>query len=362
MRSYNILLITLFTCFAATSCIKQVDVEQRAEAKKLVVEGGVTTDSVPYIIKLTYSGRLIAGDYIPDSLLEKNATVTISDDAGNSTGLVYTDSGNYRTTNPAFVGVPGRSYTINIELKNGKKYTSVPEKLPVPVPVDAVNVNYVEDFDRYHPAWLDVRIDVNDPAGQENYYKWDFLTWVPRHTNGIPCGFGCIEYDNCFQRNVDSFFNILSDAALNGSKIGNLQVGKSYIYWYGRHYMDIKQRSLTREAYQFWERYNDQKIRTGSILDPLPASIKGNVHNSADENDFALGYFSAEGVTHKKAVLEPVNITDYLLGLSAKLFIPEGSKICFEAFPNALPYGPNPAPQYPPPPGWENAEEIKVSW
>lgn len=358
----NYIIISALCFLITTGCIKQVQVEQRAEKPRLVVEGSVTTDSVPYIIKLTYSGKIIAGDVIPDNLLEKNATVTIKDDAGNSTGTEYVDSGNYRTTNPAFIGVPGRSYTITIELKDGKKYTSTPEKLPAPVPIAAVNVNYVNDFDRYHPAWIDVRVDVNDPATQENYYKWDFLSWIPRHTNGVSCGFGCIEYDNCFQRSVDSFFNILSDASFNGNTISNMQVGRSYIYWYGKHYMDIKQRSLTREAYQFWERYNDQKIRTGSILDPLPASIKGNIHNAADETDFALGYFSAEGVTHKKAVLVPLGVTDYLLGLSAKIFVPEGSKICFEAFPDALPYGPNPAPQYPPPPGWESAEEIRIEW
>ncbi|MES1214744.1 MAG: DUF4249 family protein, partial [Bacteroidota bacterium] len=164
------------------------------------------------------------------------------------------------------------------------------------------------------------------------------------------------------QKVVDDKIRILSDNSLNGNEIRNLEIGSSYIYTFGNDFIDIGQVSLTREAYQFWERYNDQTTRTGSILDPLPASIKGNVFNEADPDDFALGYFSASSVTHKRAEIIPYSLTQYWLDLSAVQFIPPGGVACFDYFPDALSYPPQPARQYPPPEGWENAEQIAVYW
>jgi hypothetical protein len=344
------------------SCIKQVDVGMRNEKPKLVVEGNITTDTIPYTVKLTYSGQVLHADSVPDQYLEKDAKVTISDDLGNSTVLLYTHQGIYETTDPSYIGKAGRSYSVTVVLKDGKKYISTPEKMKAPVPVDSIMVRYNSYFDFNAPSRMEVFINTRDPAQEENYYRWTFNTWVGRETPGIGCGFGCVLYQYCFQHYIDNEVRILSDASINGNEIRNQKVGFCYIFTYFNPYIDIGQVSLTREAYQFWEAYQGQQTRTGGILDPLPAAIKGNVYNATDPNDFALGYFSAASVTHRKAILIPFSITPYLLQLSATEFIPKKSVACFEYFENTLSYPPPPAPQYPPPHGWENAEQIKVYW
>src|SRR5690349_1925197 len=105
-----ILIIALIASFLS-SCIKQVDVALRNENPILVVEGNITTDSVPYTVKLTYSGPLTLATEIPENYIEKNAVVAITDDLGNATELSYTGSqGVYQTTDPLYVGQAGRSY------------------------------------------------------------------------------------------------------------------------------------------------------------------------------------------------------------------------------------------------------------
>ena len=346
--------------FLFAACIKQVDVKTRNAPPILVVEGGITTDSVPYRVKLSYSGYLRNGDNIPDSSQEKNATVSITDDAGHAATLTYLDSGIYQTTDPNYIGVAGRTYSVVIILPNGKKYISAPEKLPPPVPIDKVSAAYVNQISADSPSYANVTVDITDPADQQNYYKWDFYTWMPRKANGIGCGFGCVAFEYCFQKEVSKSVNLLSDEAINGNPVKNQLVGNSHIYWFGFHYIEISQLSLTQQAYQFWQSYLTQQARTGSILDPLPASIRGNVYNAANPADFALGYFSASSATHKRAVLVMRYVSQYLLDISAKQFIPGGPGICFEVFPNTMSYPPSPAPQNPPPPGWENAENIDV--
>ena len=352
----------LIFSFVATSCVKEVAVKRRNAKPILVVEGSITTDSVPYTVRLSYSGPYQYGLDVPDAYLEKEATVSIADDQGRSTNLVHTGKGVYETTDKNFVGQPGRSYWLMIQLKDGRKYRSKPEKMKNPVPISKVSAGFFPDNNFNFPASMHVFIDTKDPGDEENYYKWNFYSWTMRQTHGISCGFGCVMYEYCFQKFTDREVRIFSDAYSNGSDIKNRQVGFSYIYTYGDAYVNIEQLSITREAYQFWQRYDEQVTRTGSILDPLPSSVNGNVYNEADAADFALGYFFATSITRRRVQLIPYDITPDLLRLTATKFIPEGAQKCFQYFPNALPYPAPPATQFPPPPGWENAERIEVHW
>ncbi len=79
------------------------------------MEGSVTTDSVPYTVKLSYSGPFTITE-IPDEYIEKNANVTVTDDLGNATKLVYSDQGIYQTTDSGYIGKVGRSYSVIVEL------------------------------------------------------------------------------------------------------------------------------------------------------------------------------------------------------------------------------------------------------
>ncbi len=362
MKAKKISLLLVSFIILLSGCVKQVNLDLRIAKPILVVEGEITNDSLPYSVKLTYSGPYKSGLEIPDEFLEKQAKVTIQDDQGNMTNMVYRDKGVYETDDKNYVGKTGRSYSIIVELKDGRKYISTPEKMKDTVPLSNIRVQYVWDKTFISPTSMHVFINAKDPGEEGNYYKWNFYSFILRQTHGVPCGTFCLEFEYCFQKVADKEVRIFSDASINGNEIKNQMVGKAYIYTFGNAYIDIAQRSLTREAYQYWQKYNDQVERTGHILDPLPASIKGNVYNAADPNDFALGYFSASSVVHKRAVLIPFSITQYLLDLTAIEFIPEGSHSCFDYFPNTLPYPHSPARQWPPPPGWENAEQIEVRW
>jgi hypothetical protein len=166
MHLPRILITITIISVLVQACIKQVNVATRNEKPILVVEGSVTTDTVPYRVKLTYSGPIISSEAIPDQYLEKNAVVTISDDHGNTTPLAYTTQGVYQTKDPAFIGKAGNSYSTTVILKNGKKYISKPEKLKPALPIDTMNVTFVNKYDFNLPTYLDVAIDTKDPAGE----------------------------------------------------------------------------------------------------------------------------------------------------------------------------------------------------
>src|SRR5258705_2740502 len=313
MQLKKTITITSIVSIIFFACIKQVNPDLRNAKPILVVEGSITTDSLLYTVKLTYSGPYKFGLDVPDEFLEKKADVFITDELGNQTMLVYKEKGIYETTDPAYIGKVGRSYRVIVQLQNGKKYISAPEKINPPVPIENYKVNFVSDLNLVHPAYLQVSVNAKDPASQENYYRWTYYSWTLRQTKGVPCGSFCIFAEYCYQKITDKEVHILSDASINGNEIKDQVTGKSYIYTFGNHFIDIGQLSLTREAYQFWKKYDEQVSRTGSILDPLPASVKGNVYNASDPADIALGYFSASSVVHKRAILIPYSITQFFL-------------------------------------------------
>ncbi|HEY4877098.1 MAG TPA: DUF4249 family protein, partial [Puia sp.] len=162
--------------------------------------------------------------------------------------------------------------------------------------------------------------------------------------------FSCVCKAECEQLISNNQINVLSDELINGNEIIHT-VFYSPIYWFGNHFVEVKQYSLNRDSYIFWQQYLEQTNRTGSILDPLPASLIGNIHNAADSNDIALGYFEASAVNTKKVIAVPLFLQQYLLESIAQEYIEQGN--CSLIYPNSLADDTDPQ-------NWANADTIKV--
>jgi len=350
--------ISVWILFFLFSCIRRVDPPIRTVAPILVVEGWITTDPAPYQIKLSYSGQYTAAFQLTDKQFITDADVRIEDDLGHSTSCTWVSEGNYQTTDSGFVGLVGRSYRLIIQLSNGKTYSSSPEKIePVP-PIDSVSVlydsTYITDI---RPTQLVLSVHTHDPGGIQNYYRWTASGYIPRRSSGAPCSLGsppcgmeCSCYAFCVQYLSNDQINIFADQFTDGNEIVQ-PVFYSPIYWMGVHFIQVNQYSISRTAYEFWQTFLEQTNRTGSILDPLPASLTGNIYNIADSGDRALGYFSASMVASKKVKITPEFLQEYYLRSIAGAYIKQGD--CQYVFPNALNDDESP-------PGWETAESIEL--
>ncbi|WP_234733603.1 DUF4249 domain-containing protein [Tellurirhabdus bombi] len=286
------------------SCIDRVDLPIRHEKPVLVVEGQITNEAPPYLVRLTYSNPFRYTGELPAEALARNAQVRLSDDAGRSTSLreILGRPSYYQTVDSTFVGQPGRIYTLSIALSDGKRYVSQPERMQAVPPIDTIytdvaRLNLTTDPFRYM-----VYVDAQDPAQTENYYRWTATTYSVRLSTGVPCALGssALCYDKCWIPFYHRSLNIFSDQGINGNSIKKRLVAQSPIYALGPHAMEIKQYSLSRQAYQFLRSFQEQQSRVGSIFDPLPTSIIGNIVNADDEKDHVLGYFSASAVTTKR--------------------------------------------------------------
>ncbi|MCR5888801.1 DUF4249 domain-containing protein [Hymenobacter sp. J193] len=71
-----------------------------------------------------------------------------------------------------------------------------------------------------------------------------------------------------------------------------------------KYSIQVKQYALTPEEYQYWEELRKNTENIGSLFDPLPTQLTGNVHNVADPTEPVLGFIGAQSVTEQRIFID----------------------------------------------------------
>ena len=72
---------------------------------------------------------------------------------------------------------------------------------------------------------------------------------------------------------------------------------------------DIRQISVSAEAYRFLRLVKQQTEISGSVFDPPPASIRGNMISLDNPDEVVLGYFMAGGEARKRIYIKYADLT-----------------------------------------------------
>ncbi|GAA4402447.1 hypothetical protein GCM10023187_17540 [Nibrella viscosa] len=273
--------------------------------RSLVVEGLITDRPGPYTVKLTTSA-----DYSFKSvnLLVNGATVTISDNAGNQEVLKEIgSSGSYQSSPTGIRGVAGRTYTLTIQTRDGKRYVSEPELLKATPPILKAYYEFREDpyaltSDKIS-GW-DVYIDTKDPETSGDYYQWSWTHYEQlvacrsvtdsrtNITTDYYCCTPCWEITRCYD-----CVNINSDANINGKAISRQFIMRVPFTSFSRYYLEVEQKMISRGAYQFLSSVKKLTRNTGGLFDAAPASVRGNIRCTSHPTEVAYGYFGAAGIS-----------------------------------------------------------------
>lgn len=299
---YRLIVFLLLSAIVA-ACIDRVDLPIRTQEPRLVVEGQLTNEAPPYTIRLTYTGNYGGenGQNINDQYVQQ-ARVTLADDQGLTVQFISIGQGIYRTVDGTFRGQVGRMYGLSITLSNGKRYVTKPEKMPsVPV-IDSVSAKLSRTASATKSFVVDYLVNTTDPANQKNYYRWTGYGYTTRLSVGDPCSLGSPNRCNyrCWTLVSTNEVNVYNDDAINGNPLRNRFVLQVPVYAVGPQLIEIQQYGMTQANYQFWTLFQQQNARTGSIFDPLPAPVTGNVVNADDPSDRARGYFAVTSITRKR--------------------------------------------------------------
>ncbi len=315
MKLKSLIIILVFLSFVH-SCIDPIDFSKGDDSMNLVVDGLITNEPGPYVVHLTKSSEYSSHRNINDVV--KGAIVIISDDLGNSEILTETYiPGIYKTDPMGIRGISGRYYKIEIETPEGKQYESDYELLSAVPKIDSIyyerrqhqeldDNNIVQTFEGFQ-----IYIDTKDPENVENYYMWSWDGTHEVHTQPwdymdgrTPAPKDCCA--TCWVTENPGHIDVSDDEFSDGNQINKRPVTFVKIkdngggrHFRGKYYIEVKQLSLTKEAYGYWSSIEEQISSSGSIFEPPPVPIIGNIENVKDYEEPVFGYFGASAISTK---------------------------------------------------------------
>ncbi len=285
------------------SCLTSIEIPVEINGGRLVVSGQISTLQDQSFITLGITSDSTASVSKPLS----GASIFLFDDKGNSFVYVETTWGTYTLIGAG--GKVGHTYHIEIELPNGKRYKSIPEKMPEASVLDSVSYEVatekVIDFEGLATLKAFYKIYANSTSIIKNsYLKWnvteDYLltpTYFPPPPNVPPYP----APPNCYiAQRVDAQRISLFDWTKSSSNTLKKQlIATREIDWtfLEKHYFTTYQTSLTKEAYEYWRKTNILANQVGSIFDTPPAELKGNLESVGNPAEKTWGYFQVVNQT-----------------------------------------------------------------
>ena len=298
------------------SCIQEMDTFRKAE-KVLVIDGSITDRKGVHVVKVNYTRSFNT----PADFSEVSAAnVEIVDDQGNRETLVYMGRDKYQTDS-SFQGTIGRSYHIEVTLRDGRKYHSIDEQLlPVPDIQEAwYKREVVETLNEYNvmlkSSRIVFKITFKDDPAVRNYYRWryrgTYQVFAPsagnydkdKVLNSTRCGYVNVKSNpHCWMTDLDhELLKVDSDEFFNGKQVDELLVAGLEIdrkFMIGYHAFVIQQ-SLTKNAYEYLNLISKQIGNKGTIFETVNHQIVGNIRSDDNPDELVLGYFAASAVVEK---------------------------------------------------------------
>lgn len=277
-----------------------------ADQANLVVDGFINPQGRT-VIKLSRTFSVNTQNTAP---AETRAQLAIQDDAGQRYPLTETTAGTY--TSAALVLDPSRQYQLRITTSQARDYAS--DLLPVVVtpPIDSLTWQVQGN------GGIELYVSTHDARNATRFYRWEYeetyqftsalestIEYVPSTNRVRPRGlsvFWCwrteastaILQANTTSLAQDVLVNYPLTQVLPSVK---LRIGYSLL---------VRQTGQTQAEYAYWETLRNNTENLGTVNDPLPARVTGNVHALADAAEPVLGYVGVHSVTEKRLFIDAV--------------------------------------------------------
>ncbi|SDR68364.1 DUF4249 domain-containing protein [Christiangramia echinicola] len=240
-----------------SSCEEVVQVDLEESEPRLVIEASIIwlkgTSGMEQRIILTETSPFYDEEVIP----VENAQVKISSVNGEIFDFSYSQQGNY--INTGFDPQLNEIYELEI-IYNDQVYTATETLLPV-VPID-----YVEQTESggFAGDEIEVKAYYTDPAETEDYYLFKFFN------DDVSLEF----YEDEFT-NGNQIFGYYSDEDIEENDVIQIEI-----------------QGISRSYYDYLFILRSQVgSNDGGPFETMPATVKGNIVNRTNPDNYPLGYF-----------------------------------------------------------------------
>jgi hypothetical protein len=269
IKGYLYTFVYIAVAMSLLSCEETMDVNLTGDsAKKLVVEGSITTDTMAHKVILSYSN-----DYYTSTEQEMATGAWVSITNGVDTFLLSetpSGSGIYYTE-PDVYGVPDRTYTLNVMLPDNEEYTASDYLKPC-TKLDSIKQTANYDFSNLG-------------------YGYDVLYFADEPEPAGDCYLFLLYMNSALYSDTITQVYVVDDEFVNGNYISNLAAYHIYEKdLIDTTYVTLEILSTSRKYYDFMYALWLETVWKGFPWDGPPANIPGNISNGG------FGFFRASDV------------------------------------------------------------------
>jgi hypothetical protein len=271
----------------------------------LVVEGTINTGGDSTIIKLSRTVNLATASSMNPEI---NAVVTVE----SNQGVVYTlnNQGNGNYSSGVLNLDNTQQYHLKIKTQDGAEYLSAFEAVKNTPPIDSIGFTI-------QPNGLQVYANTHDPNNATLYYRWEYAeTWqfhAKYESNYVSNGDSIIgrpparQIFTCFSNSYSSTIVLGSSAALKQDVIYQqplTQIVSTSEKLENRYSILVKQYALTKDEFDFWTNLKKNTEQLGSIFDPQPSNINGNIQCTSNPKTPVIGWVAVTNVQQKRVFID----------------------------------------------------------
>jgi uncharacterized protein DUF4249 len=316
-------IISFMACLVMIGCREPyTPPELNQNPNYLVVDGFLNSGGVTTIVLSRARGL---NDSLPN-MPEYGAQVSVTGSQGETFYLQDAGAGTYRYDSLPLS--PFEIYKLQITTTNGQKYISDSITILQTPLIDSVNWKQ-DTTGPDSKLGVNVYVSTHDASSTYGYYRWEYEeTWKYRSAYE-----SAYIYDNgaFIPRSPDQqvyycWHDVQSTSLVIGS---TYQLSQNLVYQQpvifipqGSEKISIKysilvtQFSISKTAYEYWQNLQQTSELTGSIFDPLPSSVTGNLHNISNPNEPVIGFISGSSANSQRIFISNTQVQHwgYLYG------------------------------------------------
>lgn len=278
----------------------------------LIVEGFLNSGQGPTTIHLSQSTGLEDPALKP----EFNALVNVQGEDGSNFPLLENGGGAYSI--PQLTLSSGVKYRLHIRTVSGKEYASDYTPVKYTPPIDSITWQSENDG-------LRIYANARDPQNDTKYYQWQYeetweihtafytsLKYVQDSATGA-IGLAWRMPDHSPDTMLHKCWNTITSTTII---LGSTEKLSSDVVYLPVQYIDphseklsvlysinLRQYAISQENYLFLQKMKKNTEQLGTMFDPQPSEISGNIHCLNNPNERAIGYVEITQEQIKRAFI-----------------------------------------------------------
>jgi hypothetical protein len=312
----------------------------------LIVEGFLNSGQGPTTIRLSRSSDL------KDTILKPELGAQLNVEGEDGSGFPLVDNGNGEYSIAQLTLNNGIKYRLHIKTNNGKEYVSDYSPMKYTPLIDSITWQRENDG---------VRIYANayDPQGAAKYYQWKYeetwefhsayystLKYVYDPVTAMPVAVVNKNPDGSIDTVIYKCWNTLNSTSII---LGSTEKLARDVVYLPVHYIEphseklsvlysinLRQYAISQGEYLFLQKMKKNTEQLGTIFDPQPSEISGNVRCLTDSNETVIGYVEVSQEQVKRMFISNSQVPDWNYKQDCFFFEIDNNKDSIATYGNGL--------------------------